>query len=113
MSCGSTEAGCTAIDSIDILVNSDVILTVPNAFSPGNPGNGILKVIRRGDVTLKRFAVYNRWGTKVFETSDINEGWDGTYNGEKQPMGVFVYTVEAVSGSGQSINKQGNVTLLR
>lgn len=110
---GSTEAGCTAIDSIDILVNSDVILTVPNAFSPGNPGNGILKVIRRGDVTLKRFAVYNRWGTKVFETSDINEGWDGTYNGEKQPMGVFVYTVEAVSGSGQSINKQGNVTLLR
>ncbi len=110
---GSTEAGCTAIDSIDILVNSGVILTVPNAFSPGNPKNGTLKVIRRGNVTLKRFAVYNRWGTKVFETSDINEGWDGTYNGKTQPTGVFVYTVEAVSESGQGISKQGNVTLLR
>ena len=62
---------------------------------------------------LKRFVVYNRWGTKVFETTDINEGWDGTYNGEMQPIGVYIYTIEAITPSGATFSKQGNVTLIR
>lgn len=110
---GRTEAGCTAVDSIDVLVNNDVLVTLPNAFTPGNNENGTLKIIRRGVVELKRFAVYNRWGTKVFETTDIHEGWNGTYKGAEQPTGVFVYTIEAVTPAGQTITKQGNVTLIR
>lgn len=108
---GRTEAGCTAVDSIDVLVNDEILLTLPNAFIPGK--NGGLKIIRRGNAELNRFAVYNRWGTKVFETTDINEGWDGTYKGTIQPTGVFIYTIEAVSATGRVINKQGNVTLIR
>lgn len=109
----TTEFGCTASDSISILVAPESILSLPNAFSPGSQPNALLKVIRLGDATLKKFVVYNRWGTKVFETSDINEGWNGTYKNEPQPMGVYVYMIEATTASGKPFNKQGNVTLMR
>lgn len=110
---GRTEAGCSVTDSLDVLVKNDGFMNLPNAFTPGKDPNGTLKIMRRGIANLKVFAVYNRWGTKVFETSNINEGWDGRYNGELQPMGVYIYTIEAVTSSGQTISKQGNVTMLR
>ncbi len=109
----STEAGCTATDSINVWVMKDSYLDMPNAFTPGSRTNGRLQIIRRGVAELKRFTVYNRWGTKVFETTDINEGWDGSYNGEMQPMGVYIYAIEAVTPSGSTFTKQGNVTLIR
>lgn len=110
---GRNEAGCFAIDSVDVLVMNDGYIKLPNAFTPGSRNNGTFKIIKRGIADLKTFAVYNRWGTKVFETSDINQGWDGTFNGEAQPVGAYVYTVEAVSAAGNRITKQGNVTLIR
>lgn len=110
---GRNEAGCATKDSINVLVLNDAIIDLPNAFTPGGTRNGTLKIVRRGLAELKVYAIYNRWGTKVFETSDINEGWDGTYNGENQPMGVYIYTVQAVTPSGRTVNKQGNVTLIR
>lgn len=108
-----TEAGCTTTDSIDILVINDSYIEIPNAFAPGSGVNGKLLLIKRGDVELKRFAIYNRWGTKVFETSNIYDSWDGTYNDKAQPMGVYVYYIEAVSNNGRNIEKQGNITLIR
>lgn len=111
---GRTEAGCTVTDSVDVLVMTDSYIEVPNAFVPGAYGsNKSFKLFGRGAVELERFAIYNRWGVKMFETNDINEGWDGRYNGEPQPMGVYIYMVEAVSPSGRKITKQGNLTLIR
>jgi gliding motility-associated-like protein len=69
--------------------------------------------VYKGNATLKKFAVYNRWGTLMYETNNIAEGWDGTYKGKAQPMGVYVYTVEAQSANGKKLVKQGNVTLIR
>lgn len=108
----TTEHGCTVKDSIDILVKSTV-LDMPNAFKPGSDANGIFKVEMRGIAQLHAFAVFNRWGNKVFETTDIQEGWDGTFNKVPQPFGVYVYQIEAVTDSGEHISKQGNVTLIR
>lgn len=111
---GRTEGGCLVTDSVDVLVKTDSYIEVPNAFVPGSYGaNKELRILGRGAVELKRFAIYNRWGVKMFETEDVNEGWDGRYNGEPQPMGVYIYMVEAVSPSGRKINKQGNITLIR
>ncbi|MCB0700540.1 MAG: gliding motility-associated C-terminal domain-containing protein, partial [Chitinophagaceae bacterium] len=111
---GRTDAGCTVVDSVDVLVVNDSYVDIPNAFTPHtHGGNNTLKIKARGDVNLKRFEVYNRWGTKVYESNDVNEGWDGTYNGQLQPMGVYIYSIEAVTPSGKTIKKQGNVTLLQ
>ncbi|MBS1774307.1 MAG: gliding motility-associated C-terminal domain-containing protein [Bacteroidetes bacterium] len=107
-----TEAGCTATAKVNVLVSIESVLDVPNAFAPGTD-NGTFKILRKGDATLKSFTIYNRWGQKVFETSDINKGWDGKYKDEPQPMGVYVYAVEAVTPTGRVFTKQGNVTLVR
>ena len=110
----STEAGCTTSDSMDIFVSYESAVNVANAFTPGATGpNGILMVSHRGLVSLRSFRIYNRWGTKVFETSDITKGWDGSFNGQPQPMGVYVYMVEGATSNGRSFSKQGNVTLIR
>jgi hypothetical protein len=49
----------------------------------------------------------------VFESKDIEDGWDGTYKGVPQPLGVYVYDISAATASGKVFNKSGNVTLLR
>src|SRR5690606_25012361 len=84
-----TEQGCILTDSIDVLVEGTVI-DMPNAFVPGKcmvPGCNPAK---RGIAELVELSVYNRWGNKVFSTMDIDEGWDGMYNGHPQPVGVYI-----------------------
>ena len=109
----TTENGCTMTDSIDVLVITESILDMPNAFVPGSNTNGSLKIGRRGIAALKSYAIFNRWGNKVFETTNLEEGWDGSFNGKPQPTGVYIYQIEAVTAQGKQFNKQGNVTLIR
>jgi gliding motility-associated-like protein len=109
---GTTEHGCVTVDSVDVTVSAESLLAMPNAFAPGNTSSP-LKLVRRGDATLKHLRIFDRWGKCVFETSDIDEGWDGKYKGVPQPMGVYVYQVEAVTKAGAPYVKQGNITLIR
>lgn len=109
---GVTEYGCKTKDSILINVSEETLISLPNAFTPGG-ANSEFKIIKRGIATLNYFRIFNRWGNVVFETTDIEQGWNGEYKGVKQPVGVYVYTVEGVAKSGKIFRKQGNVTLLR
>jgi gliding motility-associated-like protein len=107
----TTEHGCTVSDSMDVMVK-ETVLDMPNAFAP-NGTNNLFKPTKRGIAQLKSFAIFNRWGNKVYNSSNIDEGWDGTFNGSDQPMGVYIYTIEAVTDKGQIFRQQGNVTLIR
>jgi gliding motility-associated-like protein len=112
---GITEFGCKILDSLTIRISDESILDLPNAFSPGS-GTSIndgLKIIKRGLSTLNYFRVFNRWGELVFQTTNIEEGWDGKYKGTVQPMGTYVYVIDAVTSTGKRFYKQGNVTLIR
>jgi len=62
---------------------------------------------------LQYFRVFDRWGVKVFETTNIDQGWDGTFSGTPQPFGVYVYEVGAITNTGSNFEKHGNVTLIR
>ena len=112
--------GCTAISPpVNFLHHTPVSppvcgLFIPSAFSPNNDGsNDKLRVIEH-DVDLVDFVVYNRWGEKIFEAFDVNQGWDGTFMGQKVDQDVFVYYIEArCINSGEVIYKEGNVTLVR
>jgi gliding motility-associated-like protein len=57
--------------------------------------------------------IYNRWGNLIFESKNLNQGWDGSYNGTPQPFGVYVYEIEAVTNLGKIVAQRGNVTLIR
>jgi gliding motility-associated-like protein len=97
----------------NIFISFSALIGVPNAFSPNGDGvNDVVKVEGKGIVGLV-FRIYNRWGEKVFETHDKNEGWNGIYKGILQEMDVYTYAVEATLINGQTVPLKGNITLLR
>ena len=108
----TTEFGCEAVQTLDVLVANPEI-NMPNAYAPNNEGAKIFKPVIRGAHTLKTFAIFNRWGTKIYESTNINECWDGTYKGVAQEFGVYVYVIEAVNDQNEVYSQTGNVTLIR
>jgi gliding motility-associated-like protein len=112
---GSTEYGCTSQDTVLVHVSPESLIELPNAFSPGSGTsiNDNLSIKVRGTVKLNSFTIFNRWGQQVFSTTNINEGWNGQFNGKVQPMGVYVYMIDATTSTGKRFTKQGNVTLVR
>ncbi len=86
---------------------------VPNAFTPNNDGHNDLLFVRGNNIRSMYFAIYNRWGEKVFETVDRDVGWDGTYKGMKASPAVFVYYLEVTCIGNHTFFKKGNITLIR
>lgn len=107
--------GCTNSDTAIVLVRSDGYVKIPNAFTPNNDGlNDLIEVLDQGNVELLYLRIYNRWGQLIFETDDISRGWDGRYNGEDQPVGVYTYIVRyRVADLPVARTQSGNITLLR
>ena len=87
---------------------------VPNTFSPNNDGvNDVFRVHTRFIEQIK-IKIYDRWNNLVFETTDINEGWDGNYiNGNKAPEGVYAYIVEIIDQTSKTETRKGTLTLIR
>ena len=106
--------GCIAKDTVVVKVNCGEIY-VPNAFAPNSASTETNRfgIINNDIVKLNYFRIYDRWGELVFETNKLNQSWDGTYNGEPSPVGVYVWIADAFCQSGKRISKQGNVSLLR
>ncbi|MCB0402907.1 MAG: PKD domain-containing protein [Flavobacteriales bacterium] len=86
---------------------------VPNAFSPNGQGANNVFSVLGGPYKELEFKIYNNWGELIFESNDQAIGWDGTRNGEDQPVGVYVYTVRAVTLDDEQHTIKGDVTLLR
>jgi gliding motility-associated-like protein len=107
--------GCQNKDSVLITVISHTELLIPTAFSPNGDGvNDVFKIVRTLNIaSLTEFAVFDRWGEKVFSTDNIDQGWDGTRNGQPSPLGVYAWIVIAQTKDGQEVTKKGNVTLIR
>jgi len=59
------------------------------------------------------FKVFDRWGEKVFESTDPTVGWDGIYRGKAADTDVFVYYLNAEDYNGLKVELKGNVTLMR
>ena len=107
--------GCIGRDSINVHVYGKNVLLIPTGFSPNGDGiNDEFKIIKHLNIrSISYFKVFNRWGEKVFSTTDINKGWNGTYGEEKVPAGVYVWYVEAFTYDNERIVQSGNITLLR
>jgi gliding motility-associated-like protein len=93
-------------------VLNDVGVFIPNTFTPNADGKNDLLKGYGNLVTSFSMKVFNQWGEKVFESNNINSGWDGTCKGQRQPVGVYVYVATATV-NGAIINKKGTVNLIR
>jgi gliding motility-associated-like protein len=112
---GTDAAGCTGTASILIYVEQYCKdFFVPNIFSPNGKGpdvNNTLCVYGSCIVELQ-YEVFNRWGEKVFETTDTSICWDGNWRGEPVGSGVFAYKLRAVLSNGEIVEKAGNLTVV-
>lgn len=105
-----------------ICLISDAQVHVPTAFSPNGDGHNdtfrptaIMVFNKTGNPILDyELEIYNRWGERVFETDDVNIGWDGTFMGQECPQGTYVYRIKALALDGLSnFHLQGTFVLLR
>ena len=110
----TTVEGCTGTDKISIKVYQGPEIYVPTAFTPNQDGrNDILKSTPVGIKEFKYFAIYNRWGQKVFFSSDENTGWNGEINHLQIDTGIFVWMAEGIDDKGNIIRRKGTVALIR
>ncbi|HLU85880.1 MAG TPA: PKD domain-containing protein, partial [Vicingaceae bacterium] len=105
--------GCIASDQVTVIVDYEFVIWVPNIFSPNGDGNNDVLYVRGKGVQDVLFKVYNRWGEKVFESTSLDDGWDGTFRGKDVNNAVFVYYLEATFIDGSEVTKKGDVTLIR
>lgn len=110
-----SEHQCISEFTKDIYINPDIRLFVPTAFTPNQKGPIETEVFKVSGVNVKTYSitVWNRWGQIVFQSTDINEVWDGKYGGKYCQPGAFGYKVLVTSESEQDYIFTGVVNLLR
>lgn len=86
---------------------------VPNVFTPNNDGKNDLLLVYGNYISSLQFRVFNQWGQLIFLSDQQSRGWDGTYSGQAQPVGVYAYTLKVVLQDGTTVNKKGSVNLIR
>ncbi len=94
---------------------SESKLEFPNAFSPNNDGINDIYKAKDGYQSIVEFkaTIYNRWGQKLYEWTDITGGWDGTYHGKDVAQGTYFVHVSATGADGKKFNIKRDVNLLR
>ncbi|MFW5709875.1 MAG: gliding motility-associated C-terminal domain-containing protein, partial [Bacteroidota bacterium] len=110
----TSENQCFAVsDSITVFVLIDFTLEMPDAFTPNGDGvNDVVHVQGKKINKLIDFKVFNRWGNLVFETTDLNEGWDGTLKGKRLPTDTYTYMIRALTIHDYEVFKKGTILLL-
>ena len=118
---GTDANGCSGTDTVYVTIAPGPVecgdIFIPTILSPNGTGNLANKTIcvYGGCVSKLSFVIYNRWGEKVFETSDVNltECWDGTFKGKFLNSGSFVYKLIVTLTNNEVIEESGNITLIR
>lgn len=106
--------GCKGYDTVTIKIFKPTDIYVPSAFTPNGDGlNDILRPLGTVIERLDYFRIYNRYGQLIFETSNLSKGWDGTYKGERQTTGNYIWILKARDRKRAIITMKGNVILIR
>lgn len=113
------EEGCIANDEMNIIVNKDIGIYIPSAFSPNEDGyNDLFYLQSKTPLNIKSFSVYNRWGANIYQVKDVmtnisSIGWDGNYKSDQVPEGVYAWFAEVLFPDDTIHMISGEVTVLR
>jgi len=88
---------------------------IPTGFTPNNDGlNDVFRILGSGEFGREfEMRIWNRWGQEVFKTNDPAKGWDGNFNGQPSPAGVYAYLITYKNYYNEPVVLKGNVTLIR
>ena len=100
--------------SISITISTS-LLEMPNAFSPNGDGVNDIYKAKENHKSIVEFHAYifNRWGQKIYDWTDINGGWDGTWNGKDVKDGTYYVLVKAKGADGINYEIKKDVNVLR
>lgn len=112
-----SDGECVYVSSVTVRVSDficgDPDVYIPNAFSPNSDSKNENMYVRGNFITELYFTIYDRWGEQIFETTDQNTGWDGTFKGRDCDPAVYVYYLELTCEGGFTYFEKGNITLIR
>ncbi|PBQ31766.1 hypothetical protein CNR22_08275 [Sphingobacteriaceae bacterium] len=110
----TNQFGCS--DSISDLVKilPEFRFWIPNSFTPDDNGrNDIFMPVTIGALNYD-FEIFNRWGQRIFKTTNPEEGWNGSYKGLESPQGIYAWKITLKNVATQkSETHLGHVTLIR
>ncbi len=106
--CGNTVSNISTT-----VVGAPDDLFFPNFFTPNGDGKNDVYRVFGSQINRLELKIFNQWGAVVFETKDAARGWDGSFNGKQQPVGVYVYTATIVLQNGRTIQSKGSISLIR
>ncbi len=110
----TNEYGCSGEDKFSIGNNCVSQSWFPNSFSPN--GDFLNETFKPVLVNFENYGmkIYNRWGELIFETSDFNNNWDGTYQGVDCAVGVYFFSCQFITTENNvNQNVKGTVSLIR
>ncbi len=105
--------GCTDSDTTVVVVTDIYTYFMPTGFSPNGDGNNDVLLVRGRGIDYINLKIFDRIGEKVFESNDLDKGWDGRLHGIPMDNGVFVYMLEVQFCNGENVKEKGNVTLVK
>jgi gliding motility-associated-like protein len=109
--------GCIATDTVRVTVQDlrcgQENIFIPSAFTPNGDGKNDIWKIRTNVSTSFSVKIYNRWGEMVFESNDIEQGWDGNFHGKKSESGSYAYYLTVNCENQEQYFSKGNITLIR
>ncbi|MBP7477675.1 MAG: gliding motility-associated C-terminal domain-containing protein, partial [Chitinophagales bacterium] len=107
---------CSVKKLLEVILKTELCdkIGIPTGFSPNQDGvNDVFRIKYPCRFAFFEMKVYNRWGELVFESTNPDFSWDGTYKGVAQPIGLFVYNLSFRLDGASTTNRNGNVTLIR
>jgi gliding motility-associated-like protein len=109
--------GCENLDTVHLQIVewdcSKEFVFVPTAFTPNSDGLNDMFQVKSNAITELEFAIYDRWGEKLFETTDLNAQWDGKYKGKPLEPQVLVYYIHARCLDNREFRDKGNITIIK
>lgn len=111
----SSDKGCLDTVVRKVIIGPDIIVFIPDAFTPDGVGADRNNTFKVSVLNEKAFnlKIYNRWGEKMFETKDKNQGWNGQFRGTVCADGVYVYALDVISDEDKTYSFRGTITLLK
>ena len=109
----TTDEGCVGRDTVVVRAIKGPAIYVPTAFTPNGDGlNDLLMPVYVGMKKLEQFSVYNRWGQRVFTTTDMRRGWDGRTEQKTSGSATYIWLIRAVNYLDQPVLLKGTVILI-
>ena len=107
--------GCKDTIEHCITVGSDFTFFVPDAFSPNNDGKNELFTGKGIGIKTYKMLVFDRWGNLIYQTEDLNRGWDGKANGGRDiaQQDIYVYRIIIEDIYNRHHNYMGHISLVR